>query len=140
MIFTQRQYKTPLLKIDDKDIEIVQTYTFLGMMFDSRLTWKPHLDNIVTKCNKRLNVLKCIVGSDWGSDTQSLLLLFRTLIRPILDYGCEVYDSAKTALKTKLDSIQFQALKFAQGQLYTLLLLPYKLNAEKCLSQSEEKC
>ena len=76
MIFTHRQYKTPQLKLENTDIEIVQNCTFLGMIFDSRLSWKPHIDNINTRCNKRLNVLKCISGSDWGSDTASLLLLF----------------------------------------------------------------
>ena len=118
MIFTHRQYNTPKLKLESTDIEIVQNLTFLGLIFDSRLSWKPHIDNINTRCNKRLNVLKCIVGSDWGSDTASLLLLFRALIRPIIDYGCEVYDSAKATVKRKLDTIQLNALKICTGTTY----------------------
>ena len=116
MIFTHRQnYTSPTLKIENLDIEILQSFTFLGMVFDSRLTWKPHIDNVAMRCMKRINVLKSLAGSDWGSDTSSLLLLFRTLIRPILDYGCEVYDTAKHTIKRKLDSVQLNALKVCSG-------------------------
>ena len=116
MVFSRRQlHQIPSIKIENLDIEIVQNFTFLGMMFDSQLTWKPHIENIKTRCLKRINVLKSLIGSDWGSDTTSMLLLYRTLVRPILDYGSEVYDSAKPTITKLLDSVQYNALKTCSG-------------------------
>ena len=41
------------LKIDNTDIEKVQTFDFLGIRITETLTWKDHISNIGTKYLKR---------------------------------------------------------------------------------------
>ena len=41
---------------------------FLGMIFDSKLTWANHIDDLKLKVKKSLNLLKVIYGFDWGTD------------------------------------------------------------------------
>ena len=44
------------------------------------------------RCTRRLNILKCIAGQDWGADRRTLLQLYTSLIRPILDYNGFLFD------------------------------------------------
>ena len=51
------------LKFDEKVLNTERKVNFLGMIFDSRLSWKDHIDYVVDKCNKRITVLKVLDGS-----------------------------------------------------------------------------
>ena len=88
---------------------------FLGLIFDQRLTWKSHIDYLHQRCQKRVNVLKAVSGTQWGASKETLLLLYKGLIRSCLDYGSEIYDTASPAQKSKLDKIQYQCLRICCG-------------------------
>ena len=87
------------------------------MIFDFRLSWKDHVQYVVDKCNKRINLLKVLAGFRWGADKETMLIVFRGLIRPCMEYGSEVYDSTCKTHKDKLDRIQFQHLCICSGVL-----------------------
>jgi len=68
VLFSKRNNLSRItIKIDKKQIKIENKVKFLGVIFDSKLTWKPHIDYIVEKCKKRLNLLRAISGYGWGS-------------------------------------------------------------------------
>jgi hypothetical protein len=60
---------------------------FLGVIFDSKLSFLPHIKYLKANCQNSLNVLKIISHSDWGADKTTLLRLYRSLARSKLDYG-----------------------------------------------------
>ena len=66
---------------NQKIIPIVTEAKFLGVIFDKKLFFIPHLQMLRTKCMQSLNLLKAVSHRDWGGDTQTLLKLYRTLIR-----------------------------------------------------------
>ena len=102
-----------------KDRKLTQSNNvkFLGMVFDRSLTSNAHIDYLIDRCRKRINILKLLTGSKWGADKQTMVTLYKTLIRPILDYGCGIYNSASPSIKSKLDVIQSQALRLCCGAL-----------------------
>ena len=66
----------------------LHVYTkFLGLIFDKKLSFVPHLQYLRKKCMKALNLLRVVAHSRWGSDENTLLHLYRSLIRSKLDYG-----------------------------------------------------
>ena len=87
------------------------------MWLDHKLTWKKHIDVLTEKCKKRLNLLRFINGKSWGNNRDILSMTYKGLILSILDYGCELYDSATNNLKKQLDSVQYKALKTITGAL-----------------------
>ena len=50
-----------------------------------------------------------------GSQQKTLLMIYRSLIRSILDYGAVALDSMSESNKKKLDVIQMKALRIASG-------------------------
>ena len=101
----------PTLFIQGDPIKFEKTAKFLGMHYDQNLTWQQHINELIIKCNRDLNLLKNIKGLKWGADQDTLLIIYRALIRSKLDYGCQLYATANITLLKKLDKIQAQALK-----------------------------
>ena len=118
IIFTRKrdQEKEIEIKIGNKQIKFVKEVKFLGVIFDQKLTWNQHTKYVIDKCKKkRINLLRALSGTDWGANKKTLVMLYRTLIRSIIDYGCIAYDSAATSIKKKLNQIQSKALRFCCG-------------------------
>ena len=78
-----------------------------------RLTTSEQIDNVTSKCRKRLNLMRAISGTRWGATTKSLITIYRAVIRSVLDYGATAYDSASSSQLQKLDRIQYSALNCA---------------------------
>ena len=55
---------------------------FLGVWFDSRLTYKEHFKTLREKCFKSLNVLKCVSRTSYGADRRTLFTSL-SLHRPL---------------------------------------------------------
>jgi hypothetical protein len=81
---------TSTLKINNKPVVETQEAKYLGMYLDGKLTWKNHVERTVTKTKKKLNVLKRLEGSKWGSSRSVLNATYRTYIKPALQYGCGI--------------------------------------------------
>ena len=63
----------PHLKVDGAILLFADEVKFLGMIFDSKLNWAEHIDDLKLKVKKSLSLLKVIFGFDWGADKKSLL-------------------------------------------------------------------
>jgi Reverse transcriptase (RNA-dependent DNA polymerase) len=80
----------PSLRLCNTKSPVVNETKFLGIIFDSKLTFKPHIANLKKKCLKAMNVLRVVAHTDWGADSSTLLRLYRSVVRSKLDYACVV--------------------------------------------------
>ena len=96
-------------------IPVVEDFKFLGVLFDRKLSFIPHIKYLKAKCLKALNLLKVLSHTDWGADRTVLLQLYRSLIRSKLDYGSIVYGSARPSYISSLDTVHHQGLRLALG-------------------------
>ena len=51
---------------------------FLGVTFDQKLSFIPHLKTLKTKCMKALDIIKVVANQEWGADKTVLLNLYRS--------------------------------------------------------------
>ena len=116
---SRKMHLNPELNLDDVQIEVVPEFKFLGLSFDSKLSFIPYINYLSIKCHKALNLLRVVSSKDWGADRKVLLRLYRTFVRSKLDYGCIVYGSAQQSYLRKLDSIHNQGLRLALGTFRT---------------------
>jgi ribonuclease HI len=115
----KKRHDDPVLKIGNTQIPVVDQAKFLGVIFDKRLSFVPHIKALRTKCLKALNLIRVLAHTDWGADRKVLLRLYRSLIRSKLDYGCIVYGSARKSYLQMLDTIHHQGLRLALGAFRT---------------------
>ena len=90
MIFHMKQKKVrvPILGIENNRIEFVDEFNYLGIIFDTHLSWKPHTNYIaqkITRTNGLMNRLKNFLPQN------ILLLLYNSLVLPYLNYGILVW-------------------------------------------------
>ena len=107
--------EVPRLKIGDQTLEFKLEGKFLGMTIDNQLNWGKHIDNLVVRCKKDLNLMRYLSGTKYGADKITLMTIYKTLIRSKLDYGCQAYASASKTQLNRLDRIQSAALRIATG-------------------------
>ena len=109
----------PELILNGKKIQVVKETRFLGIIFDQKLSFIPHLKALKAKCLKALDIIKVVANQDWGADKSVLLNLYRSLVRSKLDYGCIVYGSARPSYLKILNTIHHQGLRLAVGAFRT---------------------
>jgi len=63
------------LKIQGKKIHFINSCKLLGVNFDSHMTWSSHIDYLVDKSKKTLNLMRYLSGTHWGARKSRLLLL-----------------------------------------------------------------
>ena len=124
----------PVLKLYNQNIAFQATIKYLGMIFDQKLTWKDHSRSLIQECHKTLGLLKTLAHHHWGSDSEMLVRLYRSLIRSKIDYGCLAFSSAKSSGLAPLNSLHNYALRIATGAFRTTpVTSPYCLAAEPSL-------
>lgn len=94
-------------------------HKFLGLTFDSKLTFGPHIKSLRVKAQRKMHVLKVLSHRSCGSDRACLLRVCKACVRSILDYGCSVYGSAKPSTLKMLNSVHNQGIRLATGAFRT---------------------
>ena len=59
-------HPNPELYLNKTRIDVVTEFKFLGVIFDTKLTFLPHINALKKKCKKALNLLKVVAHSEWG--------------------------------------------------------------------------
>ena len=112
-------FPEPQFSLGGVQIPVRSEVKYLGLIFDSKLTWMPHLRNLKNRCSKAMDILRVVSRQKWGADRTVLLRLYRALIRSKLDYGCQAYGSASNSSLKILDPIHHQGLRIALGAFRT---------------------
>ena len=95
--------------IDGQEVDIVTHAKLLGVVISNDLKWNLNVDYICKKAAKRLYALRLLKRSAIPSAT--LVSVYRTCIRPILEYACEVWHhSLPKYLAEQIKTIQRRAL------------------------------
>ncbi|GFY78530.1 uncharacterized protein TNIN_449371 [Trichonephila inaurata madagascariensis] len=68
--------------------------TYLGFTLDLEVNCVKHIVKIADKARKRLKILKYLSGKDWDSDASTLRITYTTLVRPVLEYGYQIFQVA----------------------------------------------
>jgi ribonuclease HI len=106
---------SPVLRLNGERIKFEKTVKFLGILYDERCTWKPHILSIAERANKCLNLMRALCGTHWGASKSNLLLIYRAKIRSVIDYSCVVVENASFSVLKLLDTIQYKALLIVTG-------------------------
>ena len=112
-------FPDPNILLGKTPIKVVKEAKFLGLIFDTKLTFKNRVQYLKSSCQKAVDILRVVGHTDWGADCIVLLRLYHALVRSKLDYGSIVYGSAHRSVLKQLDPIHHQGLRIALGAFRT---------------------
>ena len=79
----------------------------LGIILDEKRNFKQHIDNAILKFDKGISVIKKLRH---GLPRKSLITIYKTFLRPLIDYGDIIYDQPQNeSFCEKLESVQYKA-------------------------------
>ena len=117
-IFTKKNINyDPIIMFNGVPLQRKETVKYLGVTFDTKLTWNAHISDVVGRCQQPLNMMRKVARHDWGGDRASLKMMYIGLIRSIIDYACFLYSNAADGHLQKIDRIQYQAIRIITGNM-----------------------
>ncbi|GFT30230.1 probable RNA-directed DNA polymerase from transposon X-element [Trichonephila clavipes] len=78
------------IKIEDYNIKRVIFLTYLGVTLDSELRFTKNIEQTTIKALRKLNILRKLCGSTWGSRPRTLKNAYSSIIRPVLEYAAPI--------------------------------------------------
>ena len=144
----RKMNNNPTLNLDGSEIPVVNQYKFLSVIFDQTLPFIPQIQYLKEKCSKTFKLLRVITHKDWGVDQNTLLKLYRILIRSKINYGCFIYGAAIKSYLESLQTVHYEGLRLVLGAFRTFSVeslyseaykLPLKLRFTKLGLQNNSK-
>ena len=102
------------LFIGTNKIKFANIAKYLGLYLDKRLTWSQHVKEMLNKTNNRCKQLK-IMCNKFKFHQSIAITMYKGLIRPILEYGSEIWGDTCKTNKNKLKVIEQKALTMSLG-------------------------
>jgi hypothetical protein len=100
------------LKLYNKDIPEVENPKFLGIVFDRKLKFTAHVDNLDEKIRDRMNILKILsYDKNFSLDKTTLVNIYKSLIRSVMDYACVTLAALSVDLRRDFEVIQNNAIR-----------------------------
>ena len=93
VLFTRR-YKIPAfepISLGDTVLDIKTKAKYLGIILDSKLSWKLNIEERVKKASCTLYSCKRMLGATWGLNSALVHWIYTAIVRPILTYGALVW-------------------------------------------------
>ena len=108
------------LRLGANKIELVNQFKYLGIMLDTKLSFRAHLDMITQKASEQITKIMAVAKLKWGIDPVAAKI-FKMAILPMILYGSPIWGRV-TKLKThvkKLRRVQRLAAISITGALRT---------------------
>ena len=66
---------------------MIDTARYLGVILNTRITWLPHIVQVRKKAAQKLGLLVSFLHRRIGLSIRNGVLLYKQLIRPMMDYA-----------------------------------------------------
>jgi len=101
-----------MLTLCRMQLPIVQNVRDLGVLVDNRLTFRDHINSIVSRGHVRaMQIWRCFLCKD----VENLIRAFTTYVRPMLEYCSPVWSPVSVSLINQLESVQRRFTKRLPG-------------------------
>jgi len=116
IICAERRFIQPRpVTLFGEPIEWVDTTRYLGVTLNKGLTWSPHIDQVRKKTAQKMGMLGPLLNRKDDLPIRNRVLLYKQLIRPMMDYACPAWRSTARSHVRRLKLLQTKCLRLATG-------------------------
>lgn len=84
--------RLPIIKMDGANIKFKEQIKYLGFVLDEKLTFIPHIQYIMDKGKKRMDLFRKYARKDFGLKCGALRTIYKGVFEPIITYGSPIID------------------------------------------------
>ena len=92
--FTDNYQFSTRLKLNDKNIDIVDKMKILGTIVNNKLTWDDNCAELIKKVNKRMALIRSMKA--FGATTEELVHMWVLMCRSVLEQSCILWHTSLT--------------------------------------------
>lgn len=100
------------LSIDNSAIEQVDTFKYLGVLIDNKLSFSPHIEFTVKKVAKKIGYM---YRTCYGMDRWTKTIVYQTIIEPYFEYCSSILFLSNQGDMNKLQRLQNKAMRCIIG-------------------------
>ena len=86
-----------------------------GVTLGKRLTWSPHIEQVSRRTAQRMGLPGPLLNRRSDLSIRNGVLLYKQLIRPLMDYACPAWRSAARTHVRRLQVLQSKCLRLVTG-------------------------
>ena len=94
------------LTLYGEPLKIYPQVKFLGIIFDSKLTFQKHFEDILEHCNSRYYRLRLLANKKWGPSPATLIQIYKQCVQPIFEYGSLSTITVSDNIISKIQQLQ----------------------------------
>jgi len=98
--------------IDDHSLMRVTEHLYLGILFDSKMSFSPHINSITSKATRMLNFVK---RNLYRCSRDTKCMAYTSLVRPLLEYGSAVWDPYLQKDTWNIEMVQRRAARWVES-------------------------
>ena len=115
VLFSRKRNNTnhPDLYFNNLKVSQVSSQKHLGFIFDTKLSFKDHIESVLDKVSRGINVLRKL---RFHIPRSSLVTIYKSFIRSNLDFADVVYDQPNnSSFVNRIESLQYSACLAVTG-------------------------
>ena len=102
----------PALYFDGCQVISVKSHCHLGLTLSHDLTWNDHIEDMVRRANKRLDI---VCRLSYMLDRGTLSQMYSGFVRPLLEYGDILFNNCTEYQAQKIEAVQKRAARIITG-------------------------
>ena len=118
VVFSHKETKTEVepLYMNNTGIHAKKEAKYLGVVLDSKLSFTSHIKTVRKKCANAVSLLYNLLNFKSKLSIKNKLLIYKTIIRPIMLYAAPIWGNTFISNINKLETIQNKALRMVSGE------------------------
>ena len=100
--------RQPFIQLHGTTLSVVSQHKHLGLVLESSLRWTSYVDHIIRKALNKLHLIHRIRGT---LSCSALCFLYKTYVRPIIEYASLPYCNIPVVLSDRLERFQRKAAR-----------------------------
>jgi ribonuclease HI len=113
MLFSKKGNYEIDLNVQGISIAQAKEKRLLGVIFDENFSFNPHIQACCSRVKGQVAKISALTNNLRGANPELIITLYKTCIRPNLEYGYPIWCTVKDY--SLLEKVHYQALKLAAG-------------------------